>query len=467
MCIFSQKTKSIIFLAMILIFFLATCKVPFHEDLYSLIIKKAHFTPIVNIQPRAAPYYQFNVTPVPTVTITCIQPDAHIFYSFDDSRTYTPYSAPFTLPLPVLWTTDTNITITTFATHPDFEDSPVTSETYPFLASGSIVTIAGMGSPGFSGDGNFAYMASLNSPKGLTLDAAGNIFIADTGNHRIRKIDILTGIISTIAGTGTAGFAGDGGLATAAQLSSPSGVCVDNTNIYIADTGNNRIRSIDLFSLNITTYAGTGTAGFSGDNGTAIAAQLNSPTGISFDNNNKNLVIADTGNHCIRMILLTTTVITTVAGTGGSGGFSGDGGLATAATLSSPTGASIKLANKDLYIADTGNNRVRFVNGTTGTISTFAGTGIAGYSGDGGLATMAEVSSPAKVFLGTAGKLFVSDSGNNCIRLISGVTISTIPNTGPNQLNNPTGIYETVTLPYAGTYIADTGNNRIRKILQY
>ena len=227
--------------------------------------------------------------------------------------------------------------------------------------------------PGFSGDGGAASAATLNSPSGVTVDALGNLYIADTLNHLIRKVD-PAGIISTISGSGILGNTGDGGLATTATLDTPKGITLDSYgNLYVADWGNNRVRKIDAVSGNISAFAGSGALGNSGDGGAATLATLSGVTDIAVDVYG-NVFIADSLNHSIRKVD-SAGIITTVAGTGVSG-FSGDGGLATAATLNTPKGIAVD-AKGALYIADTKNYRIRRVS-PTGKITTFIGTGLGG-----------------------------------------------------------------------------------------
>ncbi|MGH9022667.1 MAG: hypothetical protein ACRDV9_06155, partial [Acidimicrobiia bacterium] len=228
----------------------------------------------------------------------------------------------------------------------------------PSLAApiGVIATIAGTGSRGSSGDGGLATTARLSAPRTMDSDAAGNIYVADTENHKIRKI-AASGVITTLAGTGTAGFSGDGGPAISARLNNPHGVAVDGAgNVYVADAPNHRIRRIDTAGL-ITTIAGTGTAGYSGDNRPATSARLAYPKGVEVAPDGS-LYIGDANNHRIRRIGPTGN-ITTVAGTGTSG-FSGDGGQATSARLKFPRNVSFDGAG-NFYIADNSNFRVRRV----------------------------------------------------------------------------------------------------------
>ena len=279
------------------------------------------------------------------------------------------------------------------------------------VATGAITLYAGNGTAGPTGDGGQASLAELNSPTGITFDAAGNLYIADQYNYRIRKVT-PAGIISTVAGTGVAGFSGDGGPAVSAQLDNPCATAFDAAgNMYIADYTNNRIRKVTPAGV-ISTFAGTGIQAYSGDGGQAINAELNGPVGIGFDAAG-DLYIADRYNNRIRMVN-PTGVISTFAGNG-TGGFSGDG-TATAVELNAPFGLSIDASN-NVYIADLGNNRVRKVT-AAGILSTLAGTGTAGYNGDGIPAISAELSSPPGVALDLAGNLCIADWGNNRVRII-------------------------------------------------
>ena len=226
-------------------------------------------------------------------------------------------------------------------------------------SSGAVALVAGSRA-GFSGDNGQATSAQLNLPSGMAFDPSGNLFIADTGNNRIREISASTGIIITVAGNGTAGYSGDNGLATSARLNQPSAVTADsNGNIYIADTANSAIRKVDTQTGIITTIAGNGTAGFSGDNGPASAAQLDQPRGITVDPIG-NLFIADTGNQSVREIPASKGTIFTIAGNE-TAGYTGDGGLSYKAELDSPYATVIDTSTGNLYIADYGNGAVRKV----------------------------------------------------------------------------------------------------------
>jgi Bacterial Ig-like domain (group 3)/NHL repeat len=277
--------------------------------------------------------------------------------------------------------------------------------------NGQISTIAGTGAEGYSGDGGPAITAFLDTPTGVAVDAGGNVYIADSHNHRVRKVS--AGTITTIAGTGTPGYFGDNGAATAAQLSLPSAVAVDSTgNVYIADTNNNRIRKI--IGTTITTIAGNGEELFAGDGAAASAAVLDTPTGVAVDASG-NVYIADRHNQRVRMITATGT-ISTIAGSGTpnfSGSFSGDGASASTATLAKPSGVSVDGAG-NLYIADTGNQRIRQV--SVGTIATVAGSGQQGFGGDSGPATSAILNSPRAAFADVSGNLTIADRLNERLR---------------------------------------------------
>jgi len=310
-----------------------------------------------------------------------------------------------------------------------------------------IGTIAGNGSAGFSGDGGAATSAQLNLPGGIAVDSSGNLYIADGGNHRVRKLS--NGTITTVAGNGTAGFAGDNGAATSAELNDPVGVAVDSSgNLYIADAGNNVIRKVS--NGIITTFAGNNTLGYTGDGGAATSAELNNPVGVAVDsagnvyiadaNNNAirevsggnistftggtlhhpdsiavdlggNLYVADTGGT--RIVFLSGGTATVFAGDG-SIGFSGDNGLAVNAALDDPVGVAVDSAGY-VYIADTFNSRIRKVS-PEGVITTIAGRGGAGDSGDGGPATRATLYFPHAVAADSAGNVYISDEGNSTIR---------------------------------------------------
>ncbi len=292
-------------------------------------------------------------------------------------------------------------------------------------SAGRIATFCGApGGGGYSGDGGAATDATLNNPTGICADASGNIYFADQGNNIVRKVDASTGIISTFAGTaGLAFYSGDGGAATAASLAGAVDVAISGSGMLLIADGFNRIMFVDTFG-NIGTFAG-GVSGYRGDGGAATAASLLAPTGVTIDKFG-NVYIADNQNNVVRLVDATGT-ITTVAGsldtTTYASGYSGDGGAATAALMSSPNGIGTdSLGN--LYIADMLNNVIRFVNVSTGTISTFAGNATAGYRGDGGLADTAELNNPVYCVVSKLGHLFIADQFNNVIRDVAPPPIS-------------------------------------------
>ncbi|MEY3221014.1 MAG: hypothetical protein RIT27_2371 [Pseudomonadota bacterium] len=280
------------------------------------------------------------------------------------------------------------------------------------IENGVITTFAGSGSYGFGGDGGSAINAQFRNPTAMAFANDGSVLIADSNNHRLRKID-ANGVISTIAGGDQLGSGGDNGAATAAQLNLPQGVAVDRLgNLFIADTNNHRIRRIDT-SGRITTFAGTGAAGLSGDGGFAALAQLNQPTSVRI-NAVGEIFIADSGNHCVRKID-SSGIIRTIAGRGVSG-FAGDNALAINALLNYPRGISFD-HDGNVYFADTNNHRLRKVD-LTGKISTLAGIGSAGFAGDGSTALSVLFNNPSDILIDSSGNLFVSDYANQRVRRI-------------------------------------------------
>ena len=228
------------------------------------------------------------------------------------------------------------------------------------VSTGIISTIVGTGAASYSGDGGQAITATMNNPTGVALDTSGNIYIADYSNNRIRKVTISTNIIVTIAGTGIGTYSGDGAAASSAALYHPWGIALDSSgNVYIGDSANCRIRKITVSTGIITTIAGTGTASYSGDNGAATSATLLNPCGVTVDSIG-NVYIADEYNNCIRKVTVSTGIISTIAGTGTSS-YSGDNSAATAATLNGPFGVAFDPSSGNIYIADSFNNAVRKV----------------------------------------------------------------------------------------------------------
>jgi sugar lactone lactonase YvrE len=343
-----------------------------------------------------------------------------------------------------------------------------------------ISTFAGNGTAGFSGDNGAATNAEINFPGGVAVDLDGNVYIADTDNNRIREVTTGAEII-TVAGNGTAGFGGDNGLATGAELSFPEGVGVDgNGYIYIADSGNNRIRRVS--SGIITTVAENGTAGFSGEGGAATSPELNFPVGVGFDTSN-NVYIADSGNNRIREVTVSSGVINTVAGSGSST-FGGDTGSALSAGIPNPVGVAFDPSN-NMYIVDQNDNRIReVVNGTT-TINTVVGSGeasegVCGPAANGlknGLPpTQTSLSCPSGIAFDPSGNMYIADSGNEIVRRLSGETVTIIAGNGTAgfsgdggpgasaELNDPAGVAVAESTNVGTVYIADSFNSRIRKI---
>ena len=305
---------------------------------------------------------------------------------------------------------------------------------------------------GAGGDGGPATDASLSAPLGVFVDGAGNIFIAEGGGNRVRKVS-PNGVITTIAGTGATNYSGDGGWSTNAGLNLPSDIVEDSAgNVFIADTANNVIRKVSTSGI-ITTWAGTGVADYSGDGGPATNAMINAPLGLALDNAG-NLLVADAGNQRVRLIG-PTGIISTLAGNG-SAAFAGDGGAATNASLSDPTGVAVDKAG-NVYIADFDNSRVRQV-ATNGDIATVAGNGSYYTSGDGGAATNASLDSPLRVAADMLGNLLIGDEYEGLIRKVDTNGIITTLVSG---LNHPAGMAADAA---EKLFIADATNNRIAEV---
>ncbi|WMT40993.1 hypothetical protein RE628_28690 [Paenibacillus sp. D2_2] len=274
----------------------------------------------------------------------------------------------------------------------------------------------------------YARASHFNRPSGLAVRGVGSLYIADSLNHRVRStVPVAYGAMMTSsygAGNGTSGFSGDGGYSMAGQLNSPSGMAIDPTSssqdYYIADTVNNRIRKVTGNTSNIMTYAGNGTAGYTGDGGSRAGAQLNAPRGVAVDSQG-NVYIADTGNHVVRKVAKATGIITTFAGSGEQG-YNGDGGQASSAQLSSPWDLAFDKYD-NLYITDTGNHAIRRVD-LNGSIMTVAGNGEAGFSGEGTSALTAKLNSPTGIFVTSKGEIYIADRDNNRVRKVVQQTIA-------------------------------------------
>ena len=339
--------------------------------------------------------------------------------------------------------------------------------------AGTIQTIAGTGAQTYSGDGGPAKLAALNVAVDVSADRSGNLFIADQFNHRIRKI-AHDGTISTVAGNGTQGFSGDGGPAVDAQINTPTGIFADTAgNLFIADVGNQRIRKVNSSGV-ITTVAGNGGKGYGGDGGPAVNATFYNAVRVVVDPSG-NVLVADQSNHRIRKIT-PAGIITTIAGNGvgtpATGAFSGDGGPATAASLNNPTALTVNAAGV-ITFADQFNQRIRQID-VNGIITTIAGNGNPGFAGDGGTATAASLNYPGGITLDAAGNIYVNDDLNFRTRRISTTgTISTVAGNGAQNFSGDGGPATSaalngnfgVTFDTAGNmYIADSTNNRIREV---
>ncbi len=336
------------------------------------------------------------------------------------------------------------------------------------IAGGTISTIAGNGQGNFGGDGGAATSAQLSNPNGIAVDQAGNVYVSDLLNNRVRMIT-PTGVINTYAGNGLPGFAGDGGAATSAELNQPAGLAIDSSgNLYIADSYNAVVRKVTPQGT-ISTVAGTGgTEGYSGDGEAATKALLMAPLGVAVDSSG-NIYIADYYGW-IREVNGSTGAISTLAGTG-SNGYSGDGGPATSAQFYNPVAVALDTSG-NVYVADSGNGAVRKI--ANGIITTIAGNGILSYAGDGGPAQLAQFSAIQGIAVDPQGNIYVADTNNSAIRLFPlGGNVSTIAGNGTQgytgdggpatvaELNNPAGIAVTSS---GNVYFSDTGNNAVRML---
>ena len=338
-----------------------------------------------------------------------------------------------------------------------------------------IGTIAGNGTRGYTGDTGPAVSAELNLPSGITEQVSTQtIYFSDSGNNVVRKIVnptmIKTDIITTYVGNGTSGYKGDGGPASKAELDAPTGVAIDSQgNLYIADTGNNVVREVVASTGTIKTVAGTGSCSRLANGGSATSTTLCLPTGVAVSGGN--LYISDTGHFEVRVVKLSTGIINDYAGNG-TPGYSGDNGSPTKAELGTAAGLAVD-ASGNLYIADTLDTVVREVNFADTKITTFAGDGKFGYSGDGGTATKAELNGPTGVGVDQMGNVYISDTLNNRVREVTGGKINTLAGNGTRgfsgdggpanaaEINTPTG---NVAVDASAVYFADTGNERLRGV---
>jgi hypothetical protein len=335
--------------------------------------------------------------------------------------------------------------------------------------NGTISSLAGNGTDAYGGDGGPATAAQLSDPQAVAVNAAGDLFIADDLNCRIRKIDHRTKLASTVAGTGVCAFGGDGGPAVRAQLNRPRAVAFDRGgNLFIADTNNLRVREVAVRTGRISTIAGTGALGPAGDGSPATQAALDFPYGIAV---NGDVAISQFRSHTVRVVDGRTHLIRTVAGTGQQSPL-GDGGAATKAGLSWPRAVAYGPAG-DLYIADTGHFRVRRVDARTGSIVTVAGNGTRGFSGDGGSATAASLGSLTGLTIGPGASIYLSDGGNHRIRRVRAGVITTIAGDGSGAFSGDggealeAGITDPQGLAFDATgwlHVCDAGSGRVRVI---
>ena len=338
----------------------------------------------------------------------------------------------------------------------NFSDQGTSLSTYIFdvqVETAIISTIAGTGTDGYGGDEGAASDATFSNLAGITLDAAGNLFICDQWNHRIRKVELSTGIINTVYGTGTAGFSGDGGIAENAEFFRPNTFLIDSSeNKYICDQYNQRIRKVSASTGIITTIVGTGIATYDGDGIAATSASLNQPV-LTLDSLG-NLYIADTDNDRIRKVTVSTGIIITVAGTG-SRSYNGDGVAATSAHLNYPVSVIVD-SDDNLYISDVGNYRIRMVTATSGIIQTIIGTDNGGYNGDNLAATSTELCTSSLVHY-TSDNLYIADGCNHRIRKVTKSTgiVSTIVGTGNRGYSGDNGAATSADLCFPGAVAPD------------
>lgn len=338
-----------------------------------------------------------------------------------------------------------------------------------------ITTAVGTGEKGFAGDGGPAGEALLNGPFDVCFDAAGNLYFSDTFNNRIRRVDAASGTVTTVAGNGEKGYAGDGGPATDAALDEPYGVVIDRAgNLYVADRLNRRVRRVDGATGVIATLAGTGEAKYSGDGGRASEAGLAEPNGLAFGPGEARLYITDVADNRVRAVDLASGVINTFAGTGAAE-HSGDGGPATAAGTFGARAVKVG-GDGTVYILERQGSSLRAVDPKTGVITTIAGTTARGYGGDGGPALAAVFDAPKEMAIDRDGSLLIVDTENHAIRRIdhrTGVVANLAGGRqgpggdgGPAELAGLDRPHGAVVGPDGAVYIGDTNNHRVRKVVR-
>jgi streptogramin lyase len=342
-------------------------------------------------------------------------------------------------------------------------------------ADPAITAVAGTGEKGFAGDGGPATRAKLDQPFDVAFDRAGNLYLSDTFNHRIRRVDAKTGVITTVAGSGKKGFGGDGGKATEAMLNEPYGLELDSDgNLFIVDRLNFCIRRVDAKTGTIATIAGTGgKSGFAGDDGPATDALLVEPNGLCLDGKGK-LYVADVAGHRVRVVDLKSGRIATLLGNG-KGVTAGDGATVKEATTFGPR--AVAFASGKLYVVERNGHCLRVVDVGTGAVDRFAGTGKKGYTGDGGKAADATFDGPKEIDIDADGNVYVVDTENEAIRRIDAKTriVTTVAGKGRTKtpglgdggaataatLGRPHGV---AVGPDGALYIGDTNSHRIRRV---
>ena len=342
--------------------------------------------------------------------------------------------------------------------------------------SSIITTAVGTGARGYAGDGGPASRALLNGPFDVGFDGDGNLHFSDTFNHCIRRVDARTNIITTVAGCGEAGYAGDGGPAAQARFNEPYGIAIDRRgNIYVADRHNHCVRRVDGASGVATTFAGNGSSGFSGDDGPASRAGMVEPNGLAFDPAQRRLYIADVADHRVRVVDLASGIIRTFAGTG-EPEHSGDGGPAVTAGIHGARAVKVA-ADGTVYILERQGSTLRAVDPHAGMITTVAGTGSKAYTGDGGPASAATFNAPKELAIDREGNLLIVDTENHVIRQIDlrTRTVVTVAGSGRQGGEGDGGPATAAALdrPHGAAvatdgsiYIGDTNNHRIRKVIR-